>query len=425
MDSSELATTDAPARLLRGNPRFVALWTALSLTALGGSAAPIALASIALQATGSPAVVGLALAARIVPVLVFTLLGGAWGDRYPKSMVLSVCDGVNFVAQAVFGLGLLFGANGSGLIALILSTQIAGGLASAVFSPSMRGLVPEIASESDRVRANSLISASNATAMVAGPVLGGVLTLYCPPFTIILGNAALFGVSSLLLLSLKAHRSRRAPGDRRPILGDLMAAFHVVRATPWLKWGIVLDSGFGPLFSAPILVLGPSLFGVGDGGEARWGLLLSAWAVGLLIGSGLAARFTPKNPLRAATIMLISLPCALGALASDASDALAIAALTVSGLASAYYDIHWTTAIQDYTEPSMRSRVFSFSWLGVSLLTPVGYALAGSLSGTTGIRPLLTGAACILALLVGWRLLRPALNVPLFTGGTAATHSEG
>ncbi|MGO4251509.1 MULTISPECIES: MFS transporter [unclassified Paenarthrobacter] len=407
----------APTAPLHRNPRFLALWSALSLTALGSAAAPIALASIALQATGSPALVGLALAARVVPVLLFTLLGGAWGDRYSKSTILSVCDAVNFVAQATFGLGLLLGAKDTNLIALIVATQLTGGMASAMFSPSMRGMIPELVDKDRRVQANSLISASNASAMVAGPILGGMLTLFLAPHAVILGNAALFGVSSLLLLSIRAKRREPSTESKPSILAEIAAAFQVVKTTPWLKWGIVLDSGFGPLFSAPILVLGPSLFGVGTGGEGLWGVLLAAWAVGLLSGSWLAAKYSPINPLRAGSYMLMALPLALAALALGTNAVLSITMIAVSGLASAFYDIHWSTAIQDHVDPDMRSRVFAFNWLGVSLLTPIGYALSGTLSANTGIQPLLLGAGCALAALVGWRLFHPALSIPVSVGG--------
>jgi len=75
---------------------------------LGSGMAPIALAFAVLELTGSKADLGLVLAARSLPNVLFLLVGGIWADRLPRHQVMVVSS-------------LLSGASQGGVAVLLLA----------------------------------------------------------------------------------------------------------------------------------------------------------------------------------------------------------------------------------------------------------------------------------------------------------------
>ncbi|HWG57046.1 MAG TPA: MFS transporter, partial [Gaiellaceae bacterium] len=63
---------------------FRLLFLGRTISFAGTAIAPIALAFAVLDLTDSLASVGLVLAARTIPQIVFLLLGGVWADRLPQ-----------------------------------------------------------------------------------------------------------------------------------------------------------------------------------------------------------------------------------------------------------------------------------------------------------------------------------------------------
>jgi MFS family permease len=67
---------------------FRLLFLARTTSFFGGAIAPIAIAFAVLDLTGSATDLGLVLAARMVPQVVFMLVGGVWADRLPRNRVM-------------------------------------------------------------------------------------------------------------------------------------------------------------------------------------------------------------------------------------------------------------------------------------------------------------------------------------------------
>ena len=67
---------------------FRLLFTGRTISLIGGAIAPVALAFAVLDLTGSKTDLGLILAAREIPLIVFLLAGGIWADRLPRNLVM-------------------------------------------------------------------------------------------------------------------------------------------------------------------------------------------------------------------------------------------------------------------------------------------------------------------------------------------------
>jgi MFS family permease len=85
-----------------GQRQFRALLAGRAISMLGSAIAPVAIAFAVLDLTGSAAALGLVLAARSIPEVVFMLVGGVIADRFDRARVLVAA---NVVASGTQGIG--------------------------------------------------------------------------------------------------------------------------------------------------------------------------------------------------------------------------------------------------------------------------------------------------------------------------------
>lgn len=168
--------------LLR-EPQFRRIFLAQSVSTLGDQIASIAVAFAVLATTHSATALGLMLAGRTVPLVVFVLLGGAWADRLPRKSLMVTSDLVRLCTQGAFALILTL--HSPALWAMVL-LQAGNGAASAFFRPASTGLVEEAVPGAERQSANGLLSATGNISAIAGPVIAAILIA-------IVGNAWVFG----------------------------------------------------------------------------------------------------------------------------------------------------------------------------------------------------------------------------------------
>ena len=139
-------------------PQFRRIFLAQSVSTLGDQIAPIAVAIAVLATTHSATALGLVLAGRTVPLVVFVLLGGAWADRLPRKSLMVTSDLVRLCTQGAFAL--ILTQHPPTLWAMVL-LQAVNGAASAFFRPASTGLVQEAVPAAERQSANGLLSATS------------------------------------------------------------------------------------------------------------------------------------------------------------------------------------------------------------------------------------------------------------------------
>jgi MFS family permease len=92
-----------------GHARFRILLAGRAVSMLGNAIAPVAIAFAVLDLTGSAAALGIVLAARSIPQVLFMLAGGVIADRFDRARVLVVANVVAGVAQGAAAALLLTG----------------------------------------------------------------------------------------------------------------------------------------------------------------------------------------------------------------------------------------------------------------------------------------------------------------------------
>jgi MFS family permease len=363
---------------LRGR-RFRLLFASRTVSTMGSAMADIALAFAVLD-IGTRTDLGLVILAREIPMVVLLLLGGVWGDRLPRHLVLVSTDLTRGAAQGATAAVLLTG--GASVLAVAL-LQMAYGGATAFGRPAFQGLVPQVVGAEQLQPANALLGLSNSTVSIVGPALGAVIVTASQPGWALAADAASFVASALFLLRIDLPRTLRLAG--RSILADFRDGWNEFTSRSWLVAIVVGFALFQLTYFPALLVLGPYVAKTDLGGAGAWGTILAFEAAGALVGGFAALRVRFSRPLVATMLLVLPAGVQVVLLGLSAPLWLITGVAFVSGCTFAIDGAVWFSTLQQKIPEESISRISSFDWFGSVALNPIGYALVGPLSGAIGV----------------------------------------
>lgn len=360
---------------------------AIGVSSLGTGMATVALAFAVLE-LGGVADLGLVVLAREIPMVVLLLLGGVWADRISRRRILVACDVVRAAAQVATGALLL---TGHGSVWSIAVAQAVFGMAGAFARPATQGMVQQVAPVDVRQQANALLFLLRSVGSIAGPAIGAVLVELSSPGWAIVGDAASFGASAALLLTVRLRDTRVAA--TASVVRDLRDGWAEFVSRPWVVAMVCSFGLFQLTYFPAFLVLGPAVAEAHLGGASAWGAILAAGSAGSVAGGLLALRLRTRRPLVVSSVLTTLAAPVLAGLAIPAAPVV-IAALGFLGMfALGAGGPIWDTTLQRHIPPHAISRISSFDWLGSVALNPIGYALIGPLAHAIGIGTTLAIAA--------------------------------
>jgi MFS family permease len=385
---------------------FRLLFTGETISVLGDQFHFVALAWLTLQLTGSGLALGSVLMVAAIPRAVFMVFGGAFSDRWSPRSLMLYSNAIRAVLVAVIAALVL--TNNAALWQLYLLAG-AFGVVDAFFYPAATAIVPMLVDEANLPPANALMQGSQQLAGLVGPALAGVLVALVqtgPAFAI---DAASFGVATLaLFFVVGGRRAGRPQGVGGTAQEGVIASIRAGFAHAWhdraIRSLIVLTAAFNLAFNGPLLVGIPFLADhTLGGGSATFGILLSAYGGGALVGAIGAGR--PVR--RLGTLVLgiaFAMGVALGLLGIAPNVAIAFGLLVAIGLGAGFLNVHIFSWLQARTAEGMRGRVMSLVMLGSVGLSPVSYALAGAFVdfGPVAFMFAAAGAIVVAASVVGF-----------------------
>ncbi|HEY1832834.1 MAG TPA: MFS transporter [Solirubrobacteraceae bacterium] len=384
---------------------FRLLWLSQSTSVIGDQIVTVALALFVVQRTGSATDLGLVLAAHLLPMILFLLVGGVWADRLPRQRLMLGTDLVRFALHGALAVLILAGHAPIWCVAAI---EVLFGTAEAFSRPAANGLLPQTVAEQDVQQATAITTMSNNVAEFAGPALATALVLTAGAGWAFAVDAATFLLSAAFLSRL--HPRQRAPGslasdtpgeqddkggskgegedaDEQPtasVWRDIREGAREVRERTWV-WATLASFCGGVFFGvAPWFVLGPLVARQQYGHIGVYGVVQAALGLGTIIGSLAGLGWRPRYPLRAA--MLAIMPVSLSAIlyALGVTLVLVVPATVASGFGIALFDVWWLTALAERIPPQALSRVSSYDWTVSLALLPLGYLVAGPLAASFG-----------------------------------------
>lgn len=375
---------------------------------LGNAMAPVALAFAVLDLTGSAGDLGLVLAARSLPTIVFLLAGGVWADRLPRHVILVVFSLVAAASQGLAAVLLLTGTAGVWQLAVL---QAVNGLAAAFLFPASLGVVPQTVATGLIQPANALLRLAMNTANVLGAGLAGVVVAGFGAGWAIAFDAATFVAAAVCFGRLALPRTAAVP--KAGMLRELRDGWREFRGRTWL-WAIVVQFAFvNAAHSGGFLVLGPLEAKRDLGGATAWGLIVAAESAGFIAGGMFALWHRPRRPLLVATYGVLAGAPVLLALAAAAPVPVVAGAAFLAGVGFETFGVQWDTAVQHHVPAEALSRVYAYDAVGSLTFTPLGESLAGPAMAALGLGGAMgLSAAVILAATLAVLPVRDVRTLP-------------
>jgi DHA3 family tetracycline resistance protein-like MFS transporter len=232
---------------------FAWLWSGQTVSSLGDGIFTIALAIVTLEVDHSPSGIAFVFAARAVPSVLLSLVGGVVVDRVSRRLTMLTSDGVRGVAVGV--IGLLIARGQLHLWELIVMAAIFGA-ADSFFYPASSAIMPELLTAELLAPGNALSQmSSQLTQGLLGPAIGGFVVAAIGTAWSFGFDAASFFISALCL-SVMRSKSRARESSQSP-LEDAREGLRYVVTRPWLFYSI-LGAALANFFGmAPLSVLLP------------------------------------------------------------------------------------------------------------------------------------------------------------------------
>ncbi|HET7640534.1 MAG TPA: MFS transporter [Ktedonobacteraceae bacterium] len=386
---------------------FRLFWFGQMVSLMGTSMQIIGQAWLVLELTHSPWQLGLVGALQALPVLLFSIFGGVFADRWPKRRVLLVTE-VAAMIQAL----LLWALIATGTIQLwhLYALAMLLGLTNCLYLPASRAFVVEMVGRADLPNAIALNSSLSTLARIVGPGLGGVIVAASGVTMLFLLNALSFLplIGGLALIkSQELHAQALQPtnaGERQNAWQSLREGVDYVWQTPAillviLVVGLVLL--FGSNFNVVLPLFATDVLHVGARG---FGFLSAAIGVGALLSALWLAWSNQQPTIRSVLIGTLVFGVLEAVFAVSHSYLLSLALIASVGFTEEAFAMQAMTTLQTVAPDHLRGRVMSVCVLFFDGSLPLGYLLMGWLSSLYGAPfAMLTGA--LLSLVVagaGW-----------------------
>lgn len=395
----------------RSAPIF-ALLAANTLSFIAEGISVVAIPWFVLELTGSYAWMGIIGFFTVLPRVVATFLGAQLVDRLGFRFAGMLSDLLS--GLSVCGIPILH-ATGHLTFPALIALVVVGAVFDGPGATAKEAMVPELASLAginlDRV--NAFFQGARRLSTFIGPMAAGFLVALIGTSNVLWVNAAVFGLSAILLLTLipTVATPSPEPGDPSTFVGNMLFGFRFLRQHQLLLWlaGFICLTNFldAPLATVQI----PALVNEHYGSAERVGVLLGAHGAGAVVSIAIFSAIAPRLSRRLTFISCFLLVAPAGlVLAMVPPYPVAVGVAAVMGFFAGPINPILMSIRQERVPVQYRARVFGSLTAVAFIAIPIGQLLGGTLVEWLGVRSVFAGVSVIYIALVGSFFFTPALR---------------
>ncbi|MBW2292597.1 MAG: MFS transporter [Deltaproteobacteria bacterium] len=355
--------------------------------------------------TGSLFHLGVIGAVQFVPVVPFTLWGGAVADRFSRRRIILLSHAATLSGSLL----LVWGATRPDALIILYLLALALALAGAFQTPASQALLPGLVSRTLFPSAVTLFSSVRNLAWVSGPVaLGfvldawGIRAVYLLNVGLMLGaTAGLLGVPSLPPAGDSRKVSLASIREGLDFVwSSIREGLDFVWSRPVILSSMLLDM-FAVIFASATALLPVYANDILQVGSRGYGLLSASLEVGTLVTAlVLLVRPPILQPGKALLIAVGFYGLATIVFGLSRSFPLSLAAYALAGAADQISMVTRSTILQLATPDALRGRVSSVNMIFIGASNQLGAAESGFLAALTNatFSVVAGGAACLAVL---------------------------
>ncbi len=377
--------------------RFRLLWLGLMISVAGAQMQVWALFWHIRTLTDQPIALGGVGLARILPVIVFSLLGGAVADVANRRRVLFITQGSIGLIALVLAILTLNGNIALWQIYLLTALQA---VAVSFDQPARQALVPNLVPARDLPNAFSMMSIAFQTGAIVGPALSGLIIAYWgQPYTYLINAASYLAVILALILLGPVSQQTAVGRDARINLPAIREGVQFIMSQPIILSSMILDF-FATFFSSANTLMPIVARDILHVGAVEYGWLSAAQSVGAVTAALAISQMSAirrQGPIFLGAVVVFGAATVVFGMVRGFL--LAFFALMVIGAADAVSTIIRNTIRQLHTPDYIRGRMTSVNqifFMGGPQLGEVEAGVVAQLFGAP-FAIISGGLGCILA----------------------------
>jgi MFS family permease len=381
---------------------FRALWLAYLASVAGDQLALVAVTLLVYDRTRSPLLTALAYSAGFLPWAVGGITLSRLADRYPRRMVMVVCDTARVAIvglMAVPGVPIL-------LVVLLLALVT---LLDSPFRSARSAMLPDILAGDRYVMGQAAMTITNRVGRTLGLAGGGIAVAAIGAHAALAADAGTFALSAIVVrLGVTERPVHRAEQHEQHDGSVVTRVFRNPRLRTLMLLGWLV-----PFYAVPEGVAAPYAHML-HGGSVSTGLILAAGPAGGIVGSVTFSRLVQPDQRQRYMGPLAIAACAILALCFFRPPLIASLLVFAASTVCSCYQFAANAAFVKAVPPSWRGQAFGLANGGINVGQSLWFAAAGAAAdvlspavviGLSG----LIGAAIALSLAMSWRGV-PALE---------------
>lgn len=377
---------------IRHSRDFRLLFSGQLVSTLGTQLTAVAVPYQVYQITHSSLDVGLVSLAQLIPLVVFSMVGGVLADTHDRRRVLVVTE--LLMAATSTGLAVNGGLGHPELWPLFVLTAVSGGLAG-FDRPAFNSAIPRLVPTSDLAAAYALWQVQFQIGIVVGPSVAGLILAGGGAAPVYWVDVATFVVSFLSVLGQRPQPP--APDAPSPGWRSVGEGFAYLRGRPVIQGVYLLDID-AMVFGMPRALfpaLGLNFF---HGGAEAVGFLYAAPGAGALIGALTTGWVNAvRRQGRAVIVAVMAWGAAIAVFGLVDVLWVAIILLAVAGWADVVSAVFRNTILQTVVPDSLRGRLSAIQIAVVQGGPRLGDLESGSVASGfgTSFSVVSGGVACV------------------------------
>lgn len=376
---------------------LIMLWQGQLVSCLGDQAYNIALGFWVLAATGSTALMGTLMAASTLPGVLISPFAGVIVDRTSRKKLLITMDllrGICVVSLSIMAY------TGKLKIWMLFFTGIVLSICTAIFSPGVNSVIPDLVTKEKITNANSIFAVASNGASMVGSAFGGFLFQIIGSCLMFLFNGISFLFSGISLLFVKVPVVKKE--EDKNFFEDLKDGFYFIWKLKGLRYVIIMAAFINFFFNIALVLFLPLFQKTNYLGAAKYGIVMAAFMLGALVGFIITSIINIKSKDKLKLFMLANLISDISLIICVNGKSILLMLITVfiGGIFNSIVNVLIISTVQSVTPANMRGKVLSFINMVTQGLTPFAMILGGMLGVIFPISKIMTVCFSIVLLLV-------------------------
>jgi putative nucleotidyltransferase with HDIG domain len=365
-------------RVLRSNPSFGSLVTAIAISGLGDPLTQVATLVSVFVKTGDARAVALVFIVQALGTVLMTSVLGGVADKLPRKQLIV---GLEFIRAAILVATPMIISSWLWWIVPIL---FALSCINALVQPARQASIAVLVPAGQLGKANAIVAATTMLAGAAGfAIAGSILALTGSSTLLFIADGATFAIAGILTLSIP---SLGGGALSAPVSGALRRTWAIAATRPYLVLG-TMAAFLLPISYPALLALAYRLSGTLGGGQT-YSTLEVVLSAGVFVGTMAVSRLASIGTMRTVGIGLLLTGIFSMAVSMTTWIPLIAALLFIASVGNPIYTVASQTALMQAADASNRGTVMATRFGLVQTASIAGFAAGGLIvSGFSSLGP--------------------------------------